>query len=169
MGALLLVAFLVVPIVELAVILQVGSSIGVLPTVALLLVVSVLGAALVRREGARTWRAFSSAVASGRAPAREVADGALVLLGGALLLTPGFVTDIVGLVAILPPTRAVARRALTRVVARRMTAAVLRGPLRGPFPGRPGQPSGPPPGRGTGRVVEGEVVDRPEPRGESSP
>jgi UPF0716 protein FxsA len=150
--ALLVAALVVVPIVEIYVLLQVGQLLGVLPTVVLLVVMSLLGAYLLRREGARTWRAFRTALASGRLPAAEVADGALVILGGALLLTPGFATDAFGLLCVLPPTRAVLRRLLTRQVARRLTVgAVLGGG------GRPG-------GASTSRrrpsdgVVDGEVV-----------
>ena len=117
----LLVAFVVLPIVELAVILQVGSSIGVLRTVALLVVVSVLGAWLVKREGVATARRFRAALSAGRVPADEVTDGVLVLAGGALLLTPGFVTDVIGLLLVAPPSRAIAARAL-RGRARRFLA-----------------------------------------------
>jgi UPF0716 protein FxsA len=150
--ALLVAALVVVPIVEIYVLLQVGQLLGVLQTVVLLVVMSLLGAYLLRREGARTWRAFRTALASGRLPAAEVADGALVIVGGALLLTPGFATDAFGLLCVLPPTRAVLRRLLTRQVARRLTVgAVLGGG------GRPG-------GASTSRrrpsdgVVDGEVV-----------
>ena len=111
---LLVAAFVAVPLVELWVILQVGDAIGVLATIGLLLGVSVVGTWLVRREGAGTWRRFREALASGRVPAEEVVDGALVIVGGALLLTPGFVTDVVGLACVAPPTRAVLRRWLQR-------------------------------------------------------
>lgn len=111
---LILLAFVVVPIVELAVILRVGSLIGVGPTVLVLVVDSVLGAVLVRREGRRAWRAFRRALEEARWPGDEVVQGALVLVGGALLLTPGFVTDAAGLLALLPPTRALASRRLRR-------------------------------------------------------
>ena len=110
MPALLVLALVVVPLVELYVLIQVGQELGALPTIAALVVVSLVGAALLRREGRRTWQAFRDATARGRVPGREVADGALVLFGGALLLTPGFVTDLVGLLLVLPPTRAVVRR-----------------------------------------------------------
>ena len=110
MPAVLVALLVVVPLVELYVLIQVGQVIGALWTVAVLVLVSVLGAWLLRREGARTWRAFREATAGGRLPAREVTDGALVLFGGALLLTPGFVTDVAGLLLVLPPTRAVLRR-----------------------------------------------------------
>jgi UPF0716 protein FxsA len=112
MPALLFVAFVVVPIVELYVIVQVGHLIGVLPTLLLLFACSVAGAWLVKREGVKAWRAFRAATAEGRVPARETADGALVIVGGALLLAPGFVTDALGLLCVLPPTRALVRRLL---------------------------------------------------------
>ncbi len=96
MGAALVVALIVVPLAEIWTIVQVSHVIGGWPTLALLLVESLLGAWLVRREGRRAWHAFRDALAQHRAPAREVSDAALVLLGGALLLTPGFLTDIVG-------------------------------------------------------------------------
>ena len=144
LAALLVVA----PLVELYVLIQVGQVVGALWTVAALVAVSLLGAALLRREGWRTWRAFSQASATGRLPAREVADGALVLLAGALLLTPGFVTDAFGLLLLLPPVRAVVRRALLSYATRRVVPGLVDGVLR------------PPPARGS-RVVDGEVVDPP--------
>lgn len=159
MPLLVVLALIVVPVVELYLIVQVGSALGVLPTLLILVALSVLGGVLLRREGARTWRAFREALAAGRLPAAEVADGALVILGGALLLTPGFATDAVGLLCVLPPTRLVLRRLLTSVVARRLGAGgLLRfapGPRRrGPGGGGPGG-SGP----GGGSVVDGSVVD----------
>jgi len=117
---LLLIAFVVVPIVEIWVIVQVGQAIGVLPTLALLLLDAVLGTWLFKREGRRAWSAFTTALHEGRVPAREVADGALVVLGGAFLLSPGFVTDAVGVLCLLPPTRAVLRGVLARAVGARL-------------------------------------------------
>jgi UPF0716 protein FxsA len=116
--------FIVLPIVELAVIIQVGHVLGVLPTIALLLFVSMAGAWLVKREGIGVWRRFNRQVQDGRVPTRELADGVMILLAGALLLTPGFVTDVVGLFLLLPPVRAgiraaALRRASTRVRVRR--------------------------------------------------
>ncbi|HEU0101678.1 MAG TPA: FxsA family protein [Mycobacteriales bacterium] len=151
--ALLVLALIAVPIVELYVILQVGQQIGALATVVLLVAVSLLGAALLRREGARAWRAFREATLRGRVPAREVADGFLVLLAGALLLTPGFATDVVGLLLLLPPVRAVLRRWLTSYA----TRAMIDGLTAGPPGGGPGRP----PGRGSERVIDGDVVEDP--------
>ena len=124
MGVLLVVLFLMVPIVEIYVIVQVGQEIGALPTIALLLVESAIGAWLVRREGRRAWTALQGAVTTGRLPSRELADAALVLVGGTLLLTPGFVTDLFGFFMILPVTRPIARRALGWFVARKASRLV---------------------------------------------
>ena len=164
MPLLLFVLFLVVPIVELAVILQVGQSIGVLPTVGLLLGVSVAGAWLVRREGTRAWRQFRTALGEARIPTDEVLGGALILLGGALMLTPGFVTDGVGLLLVVPLTRALVVRALRG----RVRVLMFGGGSRpGPFDHRPRDRTGgrprsgrPAPGRSADddRVVDVEVV-----------
>src|SRR3954471_7267752 len=112
MFPLLVLLFIVVPLVELYVIIQVGQAIGVWWTIGLLLADSILGSILMRSQGRAAWRRFQLALAEGRAPAREVLDGVLVIFGGAFLLTPGFVTDIAGAVLLLPPTRAVLRRVL---------------------------------------------------------
>lgn len=151
MPALLLVALLVVPLVEIYLLVQVGQVLGALPTVALLLGMSLLGAYLLRREGTRTWRAFRAAMGSGRVPAREVADGALVIFGGALLLTPGFATDLVGLACVLPGTRGGLRRILTRVVVARLGVPGMVGGLAAERLRARRRPGG---------VVDGEVVDR---------
>jgi UPF0716 protein FxsA len=122
-------ALLVVPVAEIALIVAVGSVIGGWQTVALLLLESALGAYLVKREGRRSWQALQMALNTGQMPARELADAALVLIGGTLLLTPGFLTDIVGFFFILPLTRPVTRRWLQRVVERRLIAktGIVRG------------------------------------------
>jgi UPF0716 protein FxsA len=117
----LLAVFILVPLAELYVILKVGDAIGVLWTVALLAADSVLGSVLLRAQGRSVWRRFNEALAGGRMPHREVVDGVLVVFGGAFLVTPGFLTDIVGLVLLIPPTRAVVRRLLVRRLGRRLT------------------------------------------------
>jgi UPF0716 protein FxsA len=122
----LVLLFIVVPIAELAVIIQVGQAIGVWWTIALLVADSILGSVLMRAQGRSAWRRFNEAVQSGRVPAREVLDGALVITGGVLLLTPGFITDIFGLALLIPPTRAVVRAVLVRRLERRMVAAAMR-------------------------------------------
>ncbi len=120
MPAFLLIGlFVALPILEIYVIVQVGSAIGALPTVLLLVVEALLGGWLVRREGKRAWEALRTATSTGRMPGRELADAALVLVGGTLLLTPGFVTDIFGFFFVLPFTRPLARRVVSAVIARR--------------------------------------------------
>ncbi|HEX7300273.1 MAG TPA: FxsA family protein [Solirubrobacteraceae bacterium] len=119
----LVLLFIAVPIVEIYVIIQVGQAIGALWTIALLVADSILGSMLMRAQGRAAWRRFNEAIAAGRVPAREVLDGVLVIFGGALLLTPGFVTDAFGLAFLLPPTRAVIRRLLVRRVAGRFVVA----------------------------------------------
>ena len=126
MPLLLLVAiFIVVPIAELYVIIQVGQAIGALPTVAILLADSIIGSMLLRHQGRSAWRRFNAAMAEGRIPAREVLDGVLVIFGGAFLITPGFITDIIGVVLLIPPTRAVMRRVMSRVFARRFVVSAV--------------------------------------------
>ena len=131
MAWLLAVVFLVVPIVELAVIIQVGQAIGVLETIVLLIAVSILGGWLVKREGIGVVRRISTAVQGGRVPGRELADGALIILAGALLITPGFVSDILGIALLLPPVRAVVRPILVTALARRALVGRVRpgGPI----------------------------------------
>jgi UPF0716 protein FxsA len=116
---LLLILFIVVPIAELYVIIQVGSWIGVWPTLAILLGDALLGSMLLRHQGRAAWRRFNAALDERRFPAREVADGVMVTVGGTLLLTPGFITDIVGLLLLVPPTRALIRAVLGRYLRRR--------------------------------------------------
>jgi UPF0716 protein FxsA len=148
MPLLLLVLFVVVPILEIYVIVQVGQAIGALPTIALLIADAVLGTWLFRREGRRAWEALRQAIGEHRVPAKEVADGALIVLGGALMLAPGFVTDGVGLLCVLPPTRAFLRRALTGVIARRLLVVPSSGRRRRDH-----------------EVIDGDVVDEDGPGG----
>ena len=120
MVPILAVAFILIPLAELAVLIAVGDWIGLVPTLVLLLVVSVAGAWLAKREGLAAWRRFQLALTEGRMPSVEVADGAMILLAGALLLTPGFLSDVIGVLLLLPPTRAMARRLAPRLAARRL-------------------------------------------------
>jgi UPF0716 protein FxsA len=152
-GWLLVALFIVVPLVEIYVIIQVGQAIGPWWTILLLVVDSILGSWLIRHEGSRAWRALREAIDSGRMPARELADGALILIGGTLMLAPGFVTDAFGILMILPFTRPLFRRLLTEVVANRLVVFGPAGPT-GP-PGTARRP-GPDP---DGPVIRGEVVD----------
>ena len=101
----LVLLFIVVPILELWLIIEIGGLIGVWPTIALLLADALLGSLLLRHEGRGAWRRFNQALAERRFPGKEVADGLLIAIGGTLLLAPGFITDIVGLIFLIPPTR----------------------------------------------------------------
>jgi UPF0716 protein FxsA len=137
----LIVLFIVVPIAELYVIIQVGELIGVWPTLFLLLADALLGSWLLRHQGRGAWRRFNEALAARRFPGREVVDGALIIVGGTLLLTPGFLTDIVGAFLLIPPTRALTRRVLKRFTIGRFAVVGIGGP--GPFGDRPGGASRP--------------------------
>lgn len=141
----LAVLFIGVPILEIYVIIQVGQVIGAWWTVGLLLAEGFLGAWLVKREGRRAWAQLQDAFRGGKLPNREVADAALILVGGTLLLTPGFVTDVFGFFLVLPFTRPLARRALTWVANRQVKKAVARR-----MPTQPG--TGP-------TVIQGEVLN----------
>jgi UPF0716 protein FxsA len=107
-------------IAEVLVAIQVAGLIGVLATVLLLIVAFPLGIRLVRAEGRAAWRRLNAAVTAGRPPGREVLDGALVLVGGGLLMVPGFIGDAIGLLLLTPPFRALTRAAITRAVARKV-------------------------------------------------
>jgi UPF0716 protein FxsA len=122
----LIALFIAVPLAELYVILKVGDAIGAVWTILLLAADSVLGSLLLRAQGRSVWRRFNDALAEGKMPHREVLDGVLVIFGGAFLITPGFLTDIVGLMLLLPPTRAVIRRTLVRRLGRRVTIGATR-------------------------------------------
>jgi UPF0716 protein FxsA len=145
---LLLVAFVVVPLLEIYVIIQVGQVIGAWWTIALLVADSIFGSWLVKREGGRAWLALRTALAEGRMPARELADGALIVVGGTLMLAPGFVSDVFGALLILPVTRPLGRRVLARLITRRLVVA-------GPTPRTRHRPHG----RPGPDVVQGDVVD----------
>jgi UPF0716 protein FxsA len=159
------VALLVVPIIEIYVIIQVGQVIGGWPTVALLVVESALGAWLIKREGRRAWNALQTALRTGRMPGRELADAALVLVGGTLLLTPGFITDIFGFFFVLPFTRPLARKLLSGFVGRRIVSQLGGNPIAGFMPG-----AYQPPTAEQGRpqtsddVIQGEVIDPDRPQ-----
>jgi UPF0716 protein FxsA len=142
----LAILFVVVPLVEIYVLIQVGQVIGAWWTIALLIADSVLGSYLIKHEGSRAWEALRQALHSYRMPAKEFADGALILVGGTLLLTPGFISDLFGFFCILPFTRPVARRVLTGFITRKFLGGSPRG-------GRTRQRPGP------DSVVQGEVVD----------
>jgi UPF0716 protein FxsA len=125
--AALIALFILLPLAELYVIVEVvGNAIGPVWTIVLLAADSLLGAALMKSQGRAVWRQFNEALAQGRVPTREVLDGVLVIFGGAFLITPGFITDVVGLFLLLPPTRPVARRWLSKRLLDRANIRVAR-------------------------------------------
>jgi UPF0716 protein FxsA len=155
MPLLLVVLFVAVPLVELVVIMQVAGWISTGPTVALLVADSILGAWLLRREGRKAWAQFRDALQEARWPGDEVTQGGLIIVGGTLLLTPGFVTDVVGFLLLLAPTRA----AVSKLIRARLTPAPLqaaraagarRAKRRGPGAGEPKDGDG---------VLDVEVVE----------
>jgi len=170
-----LAVIVIAPIVEIAVLIAIGQQIGPAPTILLMLATSFLGAWLLRREGLRAWRAFRADVANQVPPGISATDGVLVLIGSGFMLVPGFVSDIIGLLLILPPTRRVARGIVMNLITRRLTpaaAANVFGPRRvrartgRPRPSSPGASASPngtatPRPAGSGVAIEGEVVDPP--------
>ena len=120
----LIAIFIVVPLAELYVIFKVGDALGWLPTIALLAADSLLGSWLLRSQGRAVWNRFNLAIREGRVPHSEVIDGVLVIFGGAFLITPGFLTDVIGLLLLLPPTRHVVRRRARRTIERRTVVGV---------------------------------------------
>jgi UPF0716 protein FxsA len=120
--------FIALPLAELYVILKVGDAIGAVWTILLLAADSVLGSLLLRAQGRSVWRRFNNALAEGKMPHREVIDGVLVIFGGAFLITPGFITDIVGLLLLIPPTRALIRSRVVRRLGRRLVVGVAGRP-----------------------------------------
>ncbi len=123
----LFVSLIGITLLELYVVITVGEAIGVLPTLGLMLLDAALGAWLMHSQGRAVWRRFRDDLAAGRLPTRHVLDGALVIAGGAFLITPGFVTDLFGALLLLPPTRAIARRAITRRITGRVGAVAAAG------------------------------------------
>ena len=149
----LLAMILVVPIAELVVLLRVADGIGIPETILVLLAVSVVGAWLCKREGVGVLRRIQATVDRGKVPTRELVDGGLILLAGALLITPGFLSDIVGILLLLPPSRAVLRSVVLATLARRAQLRITtrRGYATPGNPGSPGDAGGGPP-----RVIDVE-------------
>lgn len=144
----LLMAFIAVPLVEIALFIQVGGAIGLWPTLAIVVVTAILGSWLVRSQGARELSNVRSSFSELRDPTEPLANGAMILFAGALLLTPGFFTDAVGFALLLPPVRAAAYKSLR---ARMQVKSFTMGDRAPPHPGRPRGPND--------RVIDGEFED----------
>lgn len=163
------IGFVVLAIVEIVVFILIAKAIGLLWAILIALVTSAIGLWLLRREGARGWRRFRTAVNDGRPPGREGVDGVVGLLGALLLLTPGFLTDAVGLLLLAPPVRAAARAGVRRAAESRISPSVagqVFGPRlvrakRGPTTVSPEPPTAPPPEEPSSPppAIEGEIVD----------
>ncbi|MCK0113218.1 FxsA family protein [Ornithinimicrobium sp. F0845] len=154
-------------LLEIVVLITVGRAIGPGWVLLLLLATAVLGAFLVKRESGRAWKAMRGAVDTGRMPGRELADASLVLVGGLLLLLPGFISDALGIFLILPFTRSVSRKLLATLIGARV--AVVPGAF-GPGAFSPGRRPGPasprsPSGDASGDIIEGEIIDEDPPPG----
>jgi UPF0716 protein FxsA len=117
---LLAVLLVAVPILEVWLLVQVGQNLGLLPTVLILLAEVIVGFLLTRHEGARAWKALNDAFTKGKVPTGELADAALILVGGVLLMLPGFLTDVIGFLFLLRWTRPLARKMIAFFVARRI-------------------------------------------------
>ncbi|MFR9728306.1 FxsA family protein [Saccharopolyspora sp. MS10] len=157
-----LLLLLVAAVVEISVLVLVGNAIGVLPTIGLLVLSAVVGGFLLRREGRRAFEAFNESVTLRRPPERELADGALVVAGGVLIVLPGLVSDVLGVLCLLPPTRALLRRYVQRLAERnaerarqRVAAGMRTGWVGAQGSAGPGPASSP---YRDGDVIDGEVV-----------
>lgn len=158
----LVVGFIVVSVLEVWLLTWVGTRIGIGWTVAILIAEAVLGSWLLQREGRKAWAALWDALSLGRMPSGQLADAALVLVGGILLILPGFVTDVFGLIFLIPATRPYARRVLGFTIARQSAWSSTPSAASSAF--------------NTGTVISGETVDEappspepptsPDPRGE---
>lgn len=166
MGLALFLLFIVLPLIELAVIIQVGSLIGVLPTFAIMVLSALIGSWLCKREGLGVLRRINASLDAGRVPTTELADGALIVLAGCMMITPGFVTDLAGILLLLPPVRAMVRKVVVARSRRRIDRAVAgAGPAgftfirMGDVGGFGGQPFDPFGGGGRPRRSDGDVID----------
>jgi UPF0716 protein FxsA len=150
MGLILLAAFIAVPLVEIGVFIQVGGWIGLWPTLAIVVITAVGGTALLRAQGLAVMNRARSQMDRGVMPARELFDGFCLVFAGALLLTPGFVTDAVGLLLFVQPVRDLLRGYATRYVERHGRVYAAQGPYGAQGPRGPEGPAGPDPRRDAG-------------------
>lgn len=116
----LLLLFLITPALELGLLIQVDKLIGFWPTIGIIIATGVLGSYLAKREGTATWKRLNQKLSEGGLPSKELLDGVIILVAGALLVTPGVLTDVFGFMGLLPPTRALIRKVVTKRVRRKM-------------------------------------------------
>ncbi|MDZ4699883.1 MAG: FxsA family protein [Rhodothermales bacterium] len=122
----LLLLFIVLPIVELALLIELGRRIGFWPTMGIVVVTGILGSTLARRQGLAVWRQFNQRLQQGQLPGTELVDGIIILLSATFLLTPGIITDVLGLIGLLPFSRALIRRGVLGYLGRRQASGALR-------------------------------------------
>lgn len=142
----LLIAFIAVPLIEIALFIQVGGAIGLFPTLGVVLVTAILGTWLVRTQGAMALGQLRSSFSDLRDPTEPLVHGAMILFAGALLLTPGFFTDAVGFSLLIPAVRSAAYQAI-----RARVSVQSFGPPHSPHPRQPGAPGG--------DVIDGDFVE----------
>lgn len=144
----LLLLFTLVPLAELYLFMTIGSELGFAKTIAIIIITAILGAALTKSQGRRAMLKFQDATRQGRVPAREALDGLIILLAGAVLITPGFLTDTVGFLLLVPPVRAVVASYLGKR---------LKGKVQFVGPGRPPRPD--PEEKPKSKLDDGNVID----------
>jgi UPF0716 protein FxsA len=167
MALILLALFIGIPLLEVAVFIQVGGVLGVWPTIAIVLGTAFLGASLLRLQGLQTWRRAEEAMRRGEPPVAEMLDGVFLFIAALLMVTPGLFTDAIGILFLIPPVR----RAIGRYAARRLAESSRfhvhtsgMGGMGGMGPGGPARPP-----KGPGPVIEGEAEEiGEEPRGSGS-
>lgn len=142
----LLLLFLLTPVVEFYLFIQVDQLIGFGPTIGLIILTGIAGSYLARREGLNTWQRLNERLNAGDLPGKELVDGMIILVAGALLVTPGVLTDVVGFLGLLPPTRALIRKVLMRRFKSKMEQGSMQvqfGFFGGGAPGPNGTTGGP--------------------------
>lgn len=153
----LLLAFVLVPVIELFLLLRIGRVMGAGTTIALVIVTGMIGAWLAKRQGRRVLREWQAALSAGRVPEEGVLGGVLILVGGLLLITPGVLTDVMGVFCLVPATRKLITRALGRHLARQVALGNVQ--VRGHGFGAPPQPPGPRPRFDPDRPRRDDVID----------
>lgn len=140
----LILLFLLTPAIELGLLIQVDKLIGFWPTIGLIIATGLAGSYLAKREGISTWNRLNERLGQGGLPGKELVDGVIILIAGALLITPGVLTDVVGFMGLLPPTRALIRKLVLKRIQKKMEEGALKmqfGFYGGSAPG-PGGPAG---------------------------
>jgi len=151
----LILLFILVPVAELILLIQLGRWVGLWPTLALIVITGTLGAALASREGLRAWHAFQEDLAQGRLPGRPILDGLSIFSGGALLLTPGLMTDILGFALVARPTRRwIQNRVVNRFGGRLLKHGQVFVQTSTGWGDSQGKPDAGEPARPTGRKIE---------------